>query len=164
MTHRGDTNYFLCAAVKKQKIVKDENGHVKELHTIQMEKVLGDEGFYYYKELPGTERVWPAQHVFVAIGFEGVKKSLPEKFGVEVVRNRIHASLKNFETNVPGVFAAGDARRGQSIVVWAIKEGRAVAASVDVEETSEAFKNLYNTFLFFNMGNRYFRFEYIIVV
>jgi len=116
--------------IQTKKIVKDENGHVKELHTIQMEKVLGDEGFYYYKELPDTDRVWPAQHVFVAIGFEGVEKSLPEKFGVEVVRNRIHASLNNFETNVPGVFAAGDSRRGQSLVVWAIKEGREVAESV----------------------------------
>ncbi|WP_413363267.1 glutamate synthase subunit beta [Lysinibacillus sp. 3P01SB] len=115
--------------IQTQKIVKDANGHVKELHTIQMEKILGDDGFHYFKELPGTERVWPAQHVFVAIGFEGVEKSLPEQFGVEVVNNRIRASVKDFETNIPGVFAAGDARRGQSLVVWAIKEGRSVAAS-----------------------------------
>lgn len=116
--------------IQTQRIVKDANGHVKELHTIQMEKILGDDGFHYFKELPGTERVWPAQHVFVAIGFEGVEKSLPEQFGVEVVNNRIRASVKDFETNIPGVFAAGDARRGQSLVVWAIKEGRSVAASV----------------------------------
>ncbi|WP_042347100.1 glutamate synthase subunit beta [Bacillus massiliigorillae] len=116
--------------IQTKKIMKDESGHVLELHTIQMEKVLGDEGFYYFKELPGTERIWPAQHVFVAIGFEGVEKSLPEQFGVEVENNRIRASIKDFETNVPGIFTAGDARRGQSLVVWAIKEGRGVAASV----------------------------------
>jgi glutamate synthase (NADPH) small chain len=116
--------------IQTQKIVKDENGHVKELHTIQMEKILGDDGFHYFKELPGTERIWPAQHVFVAIGFEGVEKPLPEQFGVNVTNNRIRASVKDFETNIPGVFAAGDARRGQSLVVWAIKEGRSVAASV----------------------------------
>lgn len=117
--------------IQTQKIVKDANGHIKELHTIQMEKILGDDGFYYFKELLGTERVWPAQHVFVAIGFDGVEKSLPEHLGVDVANNRVRASIKDFETNVPGVFAAGDARRGQSLVVWAIKEGRAVAASVD---------------------------------
>ena len=116
--------------IQTQKIVKDANGHVKELHTIQMEKILGEDGFHYFKEIPGTEKVWPAQHVFVAIGFEGVEKALPEQFGVEVANNRIRASIKDFETNVPGVFAAGDARRGQSLVVWAIKEGRNVAASV----------------------------------
>lgn len=117
--------------IQTQKIVKDANGHIKELHTIQMEKILGDDGFHYFKELPGTERVWPAQHVFVAIGFDGVEKTLPEHLGVDVANNRVRASIKDFETNVPGVFAAGDARRGQSLVVWAIKEGRAVAASVD---------------------------------
>lgn len=116
--------------IQTKKIVKDEKGHVKELHTIQMEKVQSEDGYHYFNELPGTERIWPAQHVFVAIGFEGVEKSLPEHFGVEVTNNRIRASLKDFETNIPGVFAAGDARRGQSLVVWAIKEGRGAAASV----------------------------------
>ena len=116
--------------IQTKKIVKDENGHVKELHTIQMEKVQDEKGVSYFKELPGTERIWPAQHVFVAIGFEGVEKSLPSQFDVEVKYNRIQASLRDFQTNVPGVFTAGDARRGQSLVVWAIKEGREVAASV----------------------------------
>ncbi|MBD3107793.1 glutamate synthase subunit beta [Bacillus sp. AGMB 02131] len=116
--------------IQTKKIVKDENGHVKELHTIQMEKVVSDEGYEYFEELPGTERIWPAQHVFVAIGFEGVERALPAQFGVDVIRNRIHASAKTYETNVPGVFTAGDARRGQSLVVWAIKEGREAAASV----------------------------------
>ena len=116
--------------IQTQKIVADKDGNVKELHTIQMEKILGEDGFHYFKELPGTEKVWPAQHVFVAIGFEGVEKGVPEHFGVKASNNRITASIKDFETNVPGVFAAGDARRGQSLIVWAIKEGRSVAASV----------------------------------
>ena len=116
--------------IQTKKIVKDAKGQVKELHTIQMEKILGEDGFHYFKELPGTEKVWPAQHIFVAIGFEGTEKELPEHFGVTVTNNRIRASVKDFETDVPGVFAAGDARRGQSLIVWAIKEGRSVAASV----------------------------------
>ena len=116
--------------IQTKKIEKDRNGNVKALHTIQMEKLKGEDGFFYFKELPGTEKVWPAQHVFVAIGFEGVEKELPQSAGIEISNNRISASIKDFETNIPGVFAAGDARRGQSLVVWAIKEGRAVAASV----------------------------------
>ena len=116
--------------IQTKKIVKDAKGQVKELHTIQMEKILGEDGFHYFKELPGTEKVWPAQHIFVAIGFEGTEKELPEHFGVTVTNNRIRASVKDFETDLPGVFAAGDARRGQSLIVWAIKEGRSVAASV----------------------------------
>ena len=117
--------------IQTQKIVKDAKGNVKELHTIQMEKIINDDGYVFFKELPGTEKVWPAQHVFVAIGFEGVETPVTEAFGVNVSNNRIQASIKDFETNVPGVFAAGDARRGQSLIVWAIKEGRSVAASVD---------------------------------
>ena len=116
--------------IQTTKIVKDPKGHVKELHTIQMEKILGEDGFHYFKELPGTEKVWPAQAIFVAIGFEGTEKELPEHFGATVANNRIRASIKDFATDVPGVFAAGDARRGQSLIVWAIKEGRSVAASV----------------------------------
>lgn len=117
--------------IQTTKIMKDKEGNVKELHTIQMEKLLGEDGFHYFKEIPGSEKVWPAQAVFVAIGFEGTERELPEHFGVTVSNNRIQAPIQTFETNIPGVFAAGDARRGQSLVVWAIKEGRAVAANVD---------------------------------
>ncbi|CAM5214611.1 glutamate synthase (NADPH) OS=Ureibacillus acetophenoni OX=614649 GN=SAMN05877842_10994 PE=4 SV=1 [Ureibacillus acetophenoni] len=123
----GDPREYL---IQTKKIIADKNGHVKELHTIQMEKILGEDGFYYFNEIPGTEKIWPAKYVFVAIGFEGVEKTVPEQFGVKVQNNRIKASQTDFETNVPGIFAAGDARRGQSLVVWAIKEGRAVAANV----------------------------------
>ncbi|SOC41103.1 glutamate synthase subunit beta [Ureibacillus acetophenoni] len=126
--------------IQTQKIVKDSKGRVKELHTIQMEKLLGEDGFHYFKEIPGTEKVWPAQAIFVAIGFEGVEKELPLQFGVKVSNNRVKASLKDFKTNIEGVFAAGDARRGQSLVVWAIKEGRAVAANVDAYLAAEVCK------------------------
>lgn len=126
--------------IQTTKIVKDSNGHVKELHTIQMEKLLGEDGFHYFKEIPGSEKIWPAQAVFVAIGFEGTESELPQHFGVNVLNNRIQASVKTFETNIPGVFAAGDARRGQSLIVWAIKEGRSVAASVDYYLKEKAFR------------------------
>ena len=118
-------------SIQTKKIVADENGNVKELHTISMEKIKGDDGMYIFREVPGTEKVWPAQFVFIAIGFEGTEMPLLTQFGVETVNQKIDAVYGEYRTNVEGVFAAGDARRGQSLIVWAINEGREVAREVD---------------------------------
>lgn len=124
--------------IQTKKIVADVNGRVKELHTIQMNKIVNDEGYAYFEEIPGTEKVWPVDYVFVAIGFEGTEPTLAEQFGVKVLNNRLKASGVDYATNVPGVYAAGDARRGPSLIVWAIKEGREVAAQVAQYMASEA--------------------------
>ncbi|MFC3882150.1 glutamate synthase small subunit [Bacillus songklensis] len=116
--------------IQTKKIVGDENGHVKELHTIGMEKVV-ENGKYVFKEVPGTEKVWPAQLVLIAIGFEGTDQPLLEQFGVEAENRKIKAEYGKYKTNIDGVFAAGDARRGQSLIVWAINEGREAAREVD---------------------------------
>lgn len=118
-------------SIQTKKIVADEQGNVKELHTIQMEKVKGEDGIYLFKEIPGTEKVWPAQFVFIAIGFEGTEQPLLTQFGVDTVNQKIDAAYGDYRTNVEGVFAAGDARRGQSLIVWAINEGREVAREVN---------------------------------
>ncbi|WP_045522224.1 glutamate synthase small subunit [Neobacillus niacini] len=118
-------------SIQTKKIVADENGTVKELHTIQMEKRKDEKGRYYFKEIPGTEKVWPAQLLFIAIGFEGTGQPLLSQFGVKAVNQKVEARYGEFKTNVEGVFAAGDARRGQSLIVWAINEGREVAREVD---------------------------------
>ncbi|KJD52477.1 glutamate synthase, partial [Bacillus amyloliquefaciens] len=118
-------------SIQTKKLVADKNGHLKELHTIQMKKVKNDQGKFEFHEIPGTEKVWPAQYVFIAIGFEGTEQPLLEQFGVNTVRNKVDAAYGEFKTNVDGVFAAGDARRGQSLIVWAIHEGREVAREVD---------------------------------
>ncbi|MFE4896679.1 glutamate synthase small subunit [Peribacillus butanolivorans] len=118
-------------SIQTKKIVADENGNVKELHTISMEKIKGEDGVYIFKEIPGTEKIWPAQFVFIAIGFEGTEQPLLSQFGVETVNQKIDAVYGEYRTNVEGVFAAGDARRGQSLIVWAINEGREVAREVD---------------------------------
>ncbi|MCQ6275027.1 glutamate synthase small subunit [Bacillus sp. V3B] len=117
-------------SIQTKKIVADENGNVKELHTIQMEKLKDENGSYYFKEIPGTEKVWPAQFVFIAIGFEGTEQPLLTQFGVEANKQKVTTD-NEYRTNIEGVFAAGDARRGQSLIVWAINEGRAVAHEVD---------------------------------
>ncbi|PGY07980.1 glutamate synthase small subunit [Bacillus sp. AFS031507] len=118
-------------SIQTKKMVADEYGNLKELHTIQMEKLRDDEGRFYFKELPGTEKVWPAQFVFIAIGFEGTEQPLLSQFGVKVANQKIEAAYGEYRTNVESVFAAGDARRGQSLIVWAINEGRQVAHEVD---------------------------------
>lgn len=117
--------------IQTKKIEKDEFGRVKALHTVQMEKIIHEDGSYHFNELKGTEKVWPADIVFIAIGFEGTDNGVAEQFGVEMVNQKIKAATGNYQTNVEGVFACGDARRGQSLIVWAIREGRAVAKVVD---------------------------------
>ncbi|MCP8579838.1 FAD-dependent oxidoreductase, partial [Acinetobacter baumannii] len=79
----------------------------------------------------GPERFWPADLVLLSIGFEGTEPTVPNAFNIKTDRNRIVADDTNYQTNNEKVFAAGDARRGQSLVVWAIKEGRGVAKAVD---------------------------------
>ncbi|WP_156290102.1 glutamate synthase subunit beta [Oceanobacillus salinisoli] len=118
-------------AVSTTKFVGDENGHIKEVHTINV-KTRYEKGKKIREEIPGTEKVWPADLVLIAIGFKGPDQSLIEKLGVETTqRSTVKAEYGDFQTNVEGVFAAGDMRRGQSLIVWAINEGRAVARECD---------------------------------
>jgi NADPH-dependent glutamate synthase beta subunit-like oxidoreductase len=80
----------------------------------------------------GSEKVWEADLVLLAMGFLGPESTLVDKLGFDVdQRSNFKAEFGEFETSVPGVFAAGDCRRGQSLVVWAISEGRGAAAKVD---------------------------------
>ncbi|AKP46091.1 MULTISPECIES: glutamate synthase subunit beta [Bacillus] len=126
--------------IQTKKFVADENGHVKELHTVQMEKTYHEDGTYTMKEIPGTEKVWPAQLVLIAIGFTGTEPKLLDAFQVEKTsRNTAKAKYGQYTTNVEGVFAAGDMRRGQSLVVWAIHEGREAAREIDRYLMGETF-------------------------
>ena len=82
--------------------------------------------------MPGSEKVWPCQLVLLAMGFLGPENPALDQLGVERdARSNAQAEYGKFATNVPGVFAAGDMRRGQSLVVWAINEGRAAARECD---------------------------------
>ena len=83
-------------------------------------------------DIPGTEHIVPAQLVLLAMGFVGSEERLFEKFKLAKAPNgSIAADDSSYATNVPSVFAAGDARRGQSLVVWAIAEGRGATHAVD---------------------------------
>ncbi|MDW3945322.1 glutamate synthase subunit beta [Staphylococcus saprophyticus] len=104
----------------------DRIGNVKGVYTQILEET--DEGMVV---VDGTERHWPADLVLLSIGFIGTETTVPHAFNIQTERNKIVADNKDFRTNQPNIFAAGDARRGQSLVVWAIQEGRAVANAVD---------------------------------
>jgi glutamate synthase (NADPH/NADH) small chain len=103
----------------------DGKGNVKELHAIRVGPPPK------FEPLPGTEFVLEADLVLLALGFTGpVKRGMVEQLGV-ALDARGNIATDNFASSVPGIFAAGDMRRGQSLVVWAISEGRKAAAAVD---------------------------------
>ncbi|WP_158736458.1 glutamate synthase subunit beta [Alteribacillus sp. YIM 98480] len=118
--------------VQTTKFVGDENGRVKEVHTINVEEKIDNNGNKKRIEVPGTEKIWPAQLVLLAIGFSGPEQSLIQSLGINTnERSNVKAEYGNYRTNVKGVFAAGDMRRGQSLIVWAINEGREAARECD---------------------------------
>jgi glutamate synthase (NADPH) small chain len=117
--------------IQTKKFVGDESGCVKELHTVRVGWAK-DNGRTVPREVAGSERVFPAQLVLFAMGFRGPENQLLDQLGVEKdARTNAKAEHGQFLTNVPGVFAAGDMRRGQSLVVWAINEGRGAARECD---------------------------------
>ena len=119
--------------IQTKKYEGDANGHVKAIHTIEIDWVRDPKtGQFTLKERPGTEKVWPTQLVLLAMGFLGPEETLLKALKLEAdPRSNIKAEYGKFGTSVKGVFAAGDARRGQSLVVWAINEGRAAARECD---------------------------------
>ena len=115
-----------------KRLVGDEAGRVKELVTVEVGWEIDAQGRSVPVEKPGTERRQPAQLVLLAMGFTGTEESLPLDLGIELdERRNIRADTVSYTTSVPGVFAAGDCRRGQSLVVWAIAEGRGAARECD---------------------------------
>ncbi|MBF9070919.1 glutamate synthase subunit beta [Streptacidiphilus fuscans] len=106
----------------------DEDGNVQQLHLVE---VVFTEG--RFEPVAGSERTIPAQLVTLAMGFTGtdVKNGLVEQLGVDLDARGNVARDDRFATNVDGVFVAGDAGRGQSLIVWAIAEGRSAAKAVD---------------------------------
>jgi glutamate synthase (NADPH/NADH) small chain len=117
--------------VLTKRFVDDGAGNVKALEVVQVEWARGPDGRFGPKELPGTLRTIPADLVLLALGFTGPEKPMLEQLGVKLDdRGNVWTDEAKM-TSVPGLFAAGDMSRGQSLVVWAIREGRQAAQSVD---------------------------------
>ncbi|MCP5525316.1 MAG: glutamate synthase subunit beta [Verrucomicrobiales bacterium] len=124
-----DPRVFLTTV---KQLVGDEAGRVKEALTVQIEWRKDADGRFVPQEVPGTEQVRPAQLVLLAMGFLGPEQELLEQLELERDgRTNVRADYGKYATNVPGVFAAGDCRRGQSLVVWAFNEGREAARECD---------------------------------
>ncbi|KQM76568.1 glutamate synthase [Pedobacter sp. Leaf216] len=114
--------------------IADENGNLKALKVVDVEWEIDANGRpVTFKEVAGTERDLPCELVLLAMGFlHPQKEGLIEKLGVELDnRGNVKASEHTYQTNIAKIFAAGDVRRGQSLVVWAISEGREAARKVD---------------------------------
>lgn len=110
----------------------DDHGQVRAVHIAQIEWKKDEYGRFSPQPVPGTEQVIPAQLVLLAMGFLGPEQPLLETLGLaQDDRSNVKAEYGHYATNVPGVFAAGDCRRGQSLVVWAFNEGRGVARECD---------------------------------
>ncbi len=113
------------------KIDKNENGNIEAVHTVKVEWV-NNNGRLVPKQIEGTEKVWPCQLLLLAMGFTGPEETLVKQLSLETdARSNVKAEYGKFQTSLKGVFAAGDMRRGQSLVVWAIHEGREAALAVN---------------------------------
>jgi glutamate synthase (NADPH/NADH) small chain len=124
-----DPRAYITTATK---IEGDENGQVKAVHTVQVQWERNEKGQFIPKQVAGTEKVIPAQLVLLAMGFLGPEQPLLDSLGVERdPRSNVKANHGQFATSLPKVFAAGDCRRGQSLIVWAINEGRGAARECD---------------------------------
>ncbi len=115
-----------------KEFIGDENGHVKAVKSIEVQWT-GTNGKIAMSEIPGTEKIWPANLVLLAMGFLGPEETIVKQLGLETdARSNFKADYGKYATSVEGVFAAGDCRRGQSLVVWAINEGRGAARQCDL--------------------------------
>jgi glutamate synthase (NADPH/NADH) small chain len=115
-----------------KRFVADADGRLKEIVTVQVKWERNEKGQVVPAEVPGTDQVRPAQLALLAMGFLGPEQALLRELGVECdARSNVRAEHGRYATSLKGVFAAGDCRRGQSLVVWAINEGRGAARECD---------------------------------
>jgi glutamate synthase (NADPH/NADH) small chain len=129
-SHKEGVERFFSISTKE--FIGDKNGHLTGLKTVEVEWIFIEGERPELKEVPNTEKLWECDMVMLALGFTGAEKTLAEQFGLEMdFRTNIKATTKDYATNVPGIFAAGDMRRGQSLIVWAISEGRQAAHHLD---------------------------------
>jgi len=117
-------------SVQTKKFIGDDAGNLKEIELVKVE-IVRDAGRICFNEVKGSSEIIKADFVFLAMGFSGAEKSgMLEQLGVNMT-DRDNVWQEDWKTNVKGVFTAGDMQHGQSLIVWAIAEGRSAAAAVD---------------------------------
>ena len=118
-------------SILTKEFIGDGKGNLTGLKTVEVEwkKIPGERP--QLLEVKGSEKEWPCELSLLALGFTGAQKSLPEQFGLTFdLRGNVRGE-KQYQTNKSHIFSAGDARRGQSLIVWAISEGREAAHQID---------------------------------
>ena len=119
--------------INTKEFVTDDRGKLKSVKTVNVEWDIVPGERPKLKEIEGTEKEWPCELALLALGFTGPEATLAEKLGLETdARSNYKAEYGKYQTNVPKIFTAGDMRRGQSLIVWAISEGREAARQVDI--------------------------------
>ena len=131
-TGKGEIKNWTLADIKKLKL-KDKDGKVCAVVTVKLEPKKDEKtGRMNMVPVAGSEKELPADLVLIAAGFLGSQKYVTDAFGVEVnARTNVATAPDSYKTNVDKVFVTGDMHRGQSLVVWAVREGREVAKEVD---------------------------------
>lgn len=118
-------------SILTKEFVGNDEGKLVALKTVEVEwkKIPGERP--QLVEIEGSEKEWPCDLALLALGFTGPEKSLPEQFGLELDTRGNIVGKSDYQTNKKNIFVAGDARRGQSLIVWAISEGRQAAHQID---------------------------------
>ncbi|MDB9994791.1 glutamate synthase subunit beta [Flavobacteriaceae bacterium] len=117
-------------SILTKEFIGDENGKVKSLKTVEVEWIKKEGERPQLKEREGSEKLWPCDLALLALGFSGHEPDLIDKLNLDTNANN-QIITDNYQTSVSNVFSAGDMRRGQSLIVWAISEGREAAYKVD---------------------------------
>jgi glutamate synthase (NADH) len=116
-----------------KEFVSDGNGHVKGINAVKVEWTKNTKGGWNMTPTPGSEEFFEADLVLLAMGFLGPEKQLISELMLKQdMKSNIETPKGSFATSVPGVYAAGDCRRGQSLIVWGINEGRQAAREIDM--------------------------------
>jgi len=119
--------------INTKEFVKDNDGKLIALKTVNVEWKIIPGQRPQLVEIDGTEKTWPCDLALLALGFTGPESTLADKLGLEKDnRSNYKAEYGKYQTNIPNIFTAGDMRRGQSLIVWAISEGREAARQVDL--------------------------------
>jgi len=126
----GDDPRSFCVLSKE--FLGNNAGNLTGVKTVEVEWTKSDDGRWNMAEVAGSEREWKAELIFLAMGFLGPEETIIDKLGIEAdPRSNFKAEHGQFATSIEGIFAAGDCRRGQSLIVWAINEGRGAARECD---------------------------------
>lgn len=119
--------------INTKEFIKDKDGKLTALTTVNVEWKMVPGQRPQLIEIEGTEKTWPCDLALLALGFTGPESTIADQLGLERdARSNYKADYGKYQTNIPNIFTAGDMRRGQSLIVWAISEGREAAREVDI--------------------------------